>query len=90
MSDTVTKELTAARTRANRAEAALREIAAGSPPDDWESRDMYGDYIGHGDHGDDDFVDDVDPSNSGDVHAHGWAEGRWSAAKIARDTLKGI
>ncbi len=69
--------------------AALREIAAGSPPDDWEPYDRFGDHNGHGKPGDDDYVDEVDPSNSGDVHNHGRAVGRWSAAKIARATLRG-
>jgi len=82
-----TNALADALARAEKAEKALREIAAGSPPNDWETCDNLGDYVGYGKYGDEDYVDDVDPSNNGDVHTHGFEVGLWAAAKIARAGL---
>jgi hypothetical protein len=65
-------------------EKALADIAKDSPPDDWEYFDEWGEWVGY-----EGLVKGVDPSNSGDVHTHGWACGRWAAAKIARAALKG-
>jgi hypothetical protein len=69
--------------------AALERMAAGSPPDDWNpygDADGY-DYPGYGERGDPDYVDAPDSSNSGDMHGHGRAVGRWDAAKQARAAL---
>jgi len=66
---------------------ALVEIAAKSPPDDWEWYEGAGDYAGYGRSGDPDYVEEPDITNSGDMHSHGWACGRWSAAKIARKAV---
>ncbi len=64
-------------------EHALRLIATDSPPDDWEYHTTWDGYLGYNG-----IVDDVDESNMGDVHDHGFAVGKWSAAKIARAALR--
>lgn len=64
---------------------ALEETGIGEvPPEDWEPRDAFGDYQGYGD-----LVDDVDLSNNGDVHSHGFAEGWWALAWRIRRALRG-
>lgn len=71
--------------------AALKEIAAGSPPDDWEPFDTGGwggyDYAGYGKDGDPAHVEAPDSSNAGDMERYGMAVGRWQAAKLARAAL---
>ena len=70
-----------------RLRAALEEIAADSPPDDWKDWDGWNGYLGYGERGQPGFVDDVDESNMDDVHGHGISVGRWLAAKAARRAL---
>jgi len=69
---------------------ALRQMAAVFPPDDWEYFDSWGDYQGYGEHGGDHYVDEVDQSNSGDVHSHGIAVGGWFFAKDVRKLLAAL
>lgn len=82
-------DLAAAEAEVQRLREALEEIANDAPPSDWEyTYPMCGyDFLGWGRFGDSGYVDDVDGSNSGDVHAHGQAVGRWQAAKVARTAL---
>ncbi len=64
--------------------ALIREIIAEAAGDDWEPYDSWGDYVGYGESGDAVYVEAVDQSNSGDVHAHGRAYGAWEIAKRLR------
>jgi len=66
---------------------ALEEIEQGSPPDDWEYRDSWGDLLGYGRHTNPCCVEEPDPGNRDDVWTHGCAVGEWRAAKIARKAL---
>ena len=66
---------------------ALAAIAAESPPDDWKPYDDWNDYQGYGERDDPARVSGVDQSNSGDVHAHGYACGSWDTAKRLRALL---
>jgi hypothetical protein len=65
----------------------LEQEAATAPPSDWEPYDRYGDYNGYRGTGQVLEVDEVDPSNSGDVHDHGVAVGYWYFAKVVRRAL---
>lgn len=86
-------DLRDARARIAWLEDCLRLIADGSPPDEWKWRETTASghvirYLGFGKRGDQDSVAEPQPGDAEDAHVHGWAVGRWEAAKLARAALK--
>jgi hypothetical protein len=55
-----------------------------TPPSDWKPFDASSSYCGFGKRGEKGYVDEVDDSNNGDIHSHGYAAGGWSVVKDLR------
>ena len=85
------EELLALRAQLKRLRRVAEHFDVTCPPNDWNPYDTGGwggyDYPGHGEYGDENYVDAPDSSNSGDMHNHGVAVGRWFAAKALRGAL---
>lgn len=81
-------KLAQAKAKNERNDVIIQRLCQSSPPADWKPQDAFSDPVGYGKHGDLDFVDDVDVSNSGDVADHAMAVGAWRVANQFREAAE--